>query len=109
MSTRVSQAVLMVKSWEGRLASPVSLASRIRHSMRPRPRYSLQVGQIGVGQVGNKHLIAVAVNVGETQLRAGMRLFAPHQHPAAGRPGRQADQISDLGHLAGLANLTAIG
>jgi hypothetical protein len=35
---QASQAALMAKLAEGRLASPVSLASQIRRSQRPRPR-----------------------------------------------------------------------
>ena len=38
ISTRASQASLMAKLAEGRFASPVSLASQMRRSQRPRPR-----------------------------------------------------------------------
>ena len=38
MSTKTSQASLMAKLAEGRFSSPVSLASQMRRSQRPRPR-----------------------------------------------------------------------
>ena len=41
---------------------------------------------VGVGLVGQDGLEAVAVVIGEGQLRAGMRALAPHDHPRRRRP-----------------------
>ena len=48
-------------------------------------------------------LEAVAVVVGEAQLRAGVRPLAPHDQPNALAPGRQVDPLGDLRHLAVVA------
>ena len=38
-----------------------------------------------------------------------MGLLAAHQHPGVGRPLGEADQVGDLGHRAGFANLATVG
>ena len=40
-----------------------------------------EVGDVGVGQIGDEHLVAVAVDVGEGELGAGVWLFAAGDHP----------------------------
>jgi hypothetical protein len=40
----------------------------------------------GIGLVGQQGLEAMAVVVGERQLRAGMRALATDDHPGPGRP-----------------------
>ena len=47
--------------------------------------------------VGDEAGDAVAVDVGEGELRAGMWAFLPQDHPAAGGPPRQVQQVRDLG------------
>ena len=71
----------------------------------------LQTGQLprhGTGGgVGDERGDAHAVDVGEPQLRSGVRaLFAQHKS-GSGRPGRQVDQGRGLGHPRSVADLTA--
>ena len=51
-----------------------------------------EVGDVGIGEVGDEHLEAVPVDVGEGELGAGMGIFAAGDHPASrsGQP-RQVD------------------
>jgi hypothetical protein len=49
----------------------------------------LQGGQVGVGLVGDEHLEAVPVGVGEAQLGAGMGVLAAADRPGALRPAGQ--------------------
>ena len=57
----------------------------------------LQVGDVGVGLVGQDRLEAVPVVVGEGQLRAGVRALAAHDHARPGRPAGQVQAVGDLG------------
>ena len=95
MSAVVSQAVLMAKSAEGRLVSPVSLSVADQFlGAAPAALEGFEVGDVGVGLVGDEHLEAVAVDVGEGELGAGVGFFAADDRPGArrasgtGRPGR---------------------
>ncbi len=56
-----------------------------------------------VGLVGEDRLEAVAVVVGEAQLRAGVRALAADDQPRARGPGAQLDAVGDLGDLAVVA------
>src|SRR5207237_2622362 len=67
----------------------------------------LDDGDVLVGLVGEDRLEAVAVVIGERQLRAGVRTLTPHDQPAALGPGGQIDHVGDLTDLAVLA-LTAV-
>lgn len=55
---------------------------------------------VRVGLVSQDGLKAMAVVVGEGQLRAGMRALAPDDHARAGRPRDEVDEVGDLGDLA---------
>jgi hypothetical protein len=65
----------------------------------------LQLGDVGVGLVGQEELEAMPVVVAEAQLGAGVGVLSAAQHPPALRPVAQVDpagQRSDLGTIAGL-------
>ena len=64
---------------------------------------ALEHGDVLVGLVGQDRLEAVAVVVGEAQLRARVRALAAHDQPRSLWPGGQLDAVGDLGHLAVLA------
>jgi len=53
--------------------------------------------------VGEDRLEALAVVVGDRQLRAWVRPLAPHDQPGSPRPGGQLDHVGDLGDLAVVA------
>lgn len=55
----------------------------------------LQFGDLA-GLVGEDCLEAMPVDVGEVQLRAGVRAFAADEHPRTRRPRRQVQQVGDL-------------
>jgi hypothetical protein len=59
----------------------------------------LQPGQVGLGLVGEEHLEAVAVVVGEAQLGAGMGVLASADRPRARWPVAQVDPAGQLAHL----------
>jgi hypothetical protein len=62
----------------------------------------LQGGDAGIGLVGDKHLEAVPVGVGETELGARVRVLAAADRPGARRPAGKLEgrQLSDLGTRA---------
>jgi hypothetical protein len=64
---------------------------------------ALDLGEVGVGLVGEDGLEAVAVMVGERELRAGVRALAPDDQPDPVAPGGQLDGVGDLGDLAVVA------
>src|ERR1035437_8778416 len=64
---------------------------------------ALQHRDVRVGLVGEDRLEAVAVMVGERQLRAGVRTLAPDDQPGPLRPAGQIDRVGDLTDLAVLA------
>jgi hypothetical protein len=68
----------------------------------------LQPGEVRVGLVGEEHLEAVAVVVGEAQLRAGMGVLTATDRPGARRPAVQVNPAGQLASLRAMANL-AIG
>ena len=47
---------------------------------------ALQIADVGIGQVSEENLVAVPVNIGEAQLRAGVRPFPAGDHPHPRRP-----------------------
>ncbi len=49
-----------------------------------------------VGLVGEDRLEAVAVTIGERQLRAGVRALAPDDQSGPLRPSGQIDLVGDL-------------
>jgi hypothetical protein len=65
----------------------------------------LQRGEVGVGLVGEEHLEAVPVGVGEGKLGAGMGILTAANRPGAlGPAGKvQSVQFGDLGAQAGLS------
>ena len=63
---------------------------------------ALEPGRVA-GKIGQRGQEAVAVMVGEGQLRAGVRALAAHDHPAARGPAGQIQAIGDLGHPRALA------
>jgi hypothetical protein len=64
---------------------------------------ALDVRDVLVGLVGEDRLEAVAVVVGEAQLRTGVRALPAHDHARALGPGAQLDAVGDLGDLAVVA------
>ena len=64
---------------------------------------ALEHGDLSVVLVGEDRLEAIAVVVGERQLRAGVRALTPHDQPGSLRPGGELDAVGDLGDLAVLA------
>jgi hypothetical protein len=76
---------------------PVSLSSRIRSSTRARSAVpTLDHRDVLVGLVGEDRLEAVAVVVGERELRAVVRALAGDDQPRSLRPGGQIDAVGDL-------------
>lgn len=74
-----------------RLRRPVSRVARTRSSAGPQPVAQFERGDRPVGGVGgSKQGHAVAVHVGEPQLRSGVRAFLLHDQPHARAAGRQA-------------------
>ncbi len=67
-----------------------------------------EVGDVIVVEVGDHQLEAVAVDVGEGELRAGMWVFAAGDHPGRGRPSGQVDQSGDLGDLGSFSFVAAV-
>jgi site-specific DNA recombinase len=64
----------------------------------------LQLGDVGLGLVGDKDLEAVPVEVGERQLGAGVGVLAAADRTGARRPGVQVDpagQLHDLRAIPG--------
>jgi hypothetical protein len=61
-----------------------------------------------VGLVGEEHLEAVAVVVGEAQLGAGVGVLSSAEHAGTFRPGVQVDPAGQLAHLRAMAEL-AVG
>lgn len=98
----------MAKRWEGKLARPASLVSLLVRSQRLRYG-SPQGAEVLRWVVGGEDLVAVAVDVGEGELGAGVGLVFAHEDPGALGPPRQVDEVGDLGHLAHLSPLGPIG
>ena len=65
----------------------------------------LQGGDVGVGLVGEEHLEAVPVGVGEAELDARVGILTPTDRPGARWPARkvQGRELGDLGAWAWLA------
>jgi len=59
---------------------------------------ALQGGDVGLGLVGQEDPEAVAVVIGEGELRAGVGALAADDQARALRPVGQIDQVGDLGH-----------
>lgn len=110
MRATVIQASLMAKSAEGRFDKPVGLqvADQLL-GPSPSALQRLQVRDIGVGEVGDEHLVAETIGVGEGELGPGMGFRAPGDGPGAHRPQREVDEIGDLGHLGALALRAPVG
>ena len=60
---------------------------------------ALELGDV-FGLVGEDRLEAMPVQIGERQLRAGVRALAAHQHPRPRRPAREVKLLGDLGDLS---------
>jgi hypothetical protein len=58
--------------------------------------------------VGDEHLDAVPVDIGEGELGAAMGIFTAGDHPTPRRPPGQVDAIGDLDYLGVLAQLGAV-
>ena len=86
------------KSCSGRFVSPVSLALRMRSSQRARRRCrsSRSASWPRAVLVANA-VTRMPVEVGDAQLRAGVRSFLAHDHPHPRRPGREVEQAGDVG------------
>ena len=64
---------------------------------------TLDLGDVLVGLVGQDRLEALAVMVGERELRAGVRALAPDDQPDPVAPGGQIDGVGDLRDLTVVA------
>ena len=60
------------------------------------------------GEVGERGLEAVPVDVGERQLRAGVRALAAHDHARALGPVIEVEHVRDLGDLRAIALLAVL-
>ncbi len=69
----------------------------------PTPVDGFQEADVGRRVVGDEHLVAIPVGVGEGELGPGVRLLTTNDHAGAVGPGRQIHPVGDLGHLALLA------
>jgi len=99
-----SQTRFWAASWNGRLRSPVSLPARIRSSTRAWRRCrSSRSASCPPGVFGEKPGDPVAVQVGDTELRARMWAFLPQHQSDTGRPGRHISQSGHLGHPRSVA------
>ena len=99
-----------VKITEGRLRSPVSLATRMRSSARARRRCrsSRSASWRRSGGVGGERGQPVAVAVGEPQLCAGMWAVPCARSPASRPASRTGEQPGHLGHPGAVTRL-AVG
>ena len=95
-ATMAHQISFWAKSCSGRLASPVSFAQRIRSSARARRRCRNSRSASCPAGVGDECGDPVPVEVGDRQLRAGVRTFAADDQP---HPGRPAGEVECPGHL----------
>ena len=68
----------------------------------------LQHGDVRAVLVGDEALEAMPVEVGEGELRAGMRTLAPADQPGSLRPAVEVDLAGQLGHPRAVARL-AVG
>ena len=110
-ATQISstQQALLAKSPKGRLRNPVSLAQRMRSSTRAWPRWrGFEVGDVGVGRVGDEDLVTPASRVKEVELGPVVGLFSSDDGSGANWPQRQVE-VRQLGHLGPLADLTVCG
>ena len=108
ISESSSQTALWSKSRKGRLSRPVCLAARMRSSALARARCrrsSSTASPVEVGQGGQE---AVAVVVGEGQLRAGVRALAAHDHARALGPAGEVEAVGDLGDPGAVARLAVL-
>jgi hypothetical protein len=64
-----------------------------------------QVGELAGAGAGGKRGEPVPADVGEPQLRAGVRAFPADDDPHALRPGRQVQQAGELGNPRAVADL----
>src|SRR5437660_5000769 len=67
-----------------------------------------EVGDVGAGEVGDEDLEAVAVDVGEGELGAGVGFFAAGDHAGAVRPAREINQSGEFGDLAEVTFVAAV-
>ncbi len=68
-----------------------------------------EVCDVGVGEVGDAHLVAVSVDVGEGELRARVTGLFAGDHPTAFGPAREVDEVGDLCDVGVVAPLCAVG
>lgn len=76
-----------------------------------RPVAGFDLGELPARRVGGEGLESPAVVVGESQLRAGMRPFPPHDHPLPRRPagaGQLRQQPGEFGDVRAFTQ-TAVG
>ncbi len=67
---------------------------------------AFQAGEVGVGLVGEDRLEAVAVVVGEEELRAGMGPLDADDHARPFRPSGEVEAASEFSDLTVVARLT---
>ena len=80
------------KPCSGRLRRPVSLAQRIRSSHRALRRWRSSGSELPTLRAGREAANPVPVNVGEPQLRSGVRALLAGDDPHAGRPTGEVQQ-----------------
>jgi len=64
-----------------------------------------QAGELAAAGVGEERGEPVPADIGEPQLRAGVRPFPADDQPRSFRPGGQVDAAGDLGDLRAVAGL----
>ena len=107
----VSHAVLIANRAEGRFAKPgvFGVADLSFGAASARGR-ALRGRRCRGRAVGDEHLEAVPVDVGEGELRAGVGFFAAGDHPDARRASRrQVDEVGDLRDFGAFAFIAAVG
>ena len=110
--TRAHQIWFWVKSCSEQVGQPGVLgAPDPVLGAGPAAVSQLPVGQLPVPcsgwRVGGQASEPVSVGVGEPQLRTRMGAFLAHDHPHPGRPGRQVEQVGDLGNPSTVTDLPA--
>jgi len=73
------------------------------------PVESFEVGDTRVAEVGDHDLVAVPVDVGERELRAGVTRLATGVHLGSFRPAGEVDLVGDLDHCGVFTQPCAVG
>ena len=90
------QSWFWAKLFSRRFRSPVSLAADAVLASGPPVVPQLQISELAFAGAGGEGGEPVPVDVGEPQLRPGMRALLPHDQPHPGQPAVQLEQAGDV-------------